>query len=91
MTDGAGLTGHAAALDGADDVNLAEGIGGDQRLTNDQLQGFKAEVIVDVTAIDDDGAGAAFIDADARDGGLPSAGAVLILFLALVHSLLPPD
>ena len=91
MTDGAGLTGHAAALDGADDVNLAEGLGGDQRLTNDQLQGLEAKIIVDVTAVNDDGAGAAFVDADARDGGLTSAGAVLILFLALVQSLLPPD
>ena len=64
-TDSAGLTGNAAAGDSDNDVNLAQQIGGDQGLTNDQLQRVKTEVIVDVAAVDDDGAGAAFIDADA--------------------------
>ena len=37
------------------------------------------------------GTGAALIQANAGDGGFATAGAVLILSLALVHSLLPPD
>ena len=57
MTDGACLTGHTAALDGADDVDLAHQLSGDQGLTDDQLQGLQTEVIVDVTTVDDDGAG----------------------------------
>ena len=91
VTDRARLTGDAAALDGADDVNLADHVGGDQRLTDDQLQSVQTKVVVDLTTVDDDGAGAVLIDADAGNGGLPSAGAVLILSLALVHSLLPPE
>ena len=91
MTDGAGLAGHAAALDGADDIDLADQIGRSQRLTDDHLQGIQAEIIIDITAVDGDGAGAALIDADTGNGGFTTAGAVLILSLALVHSLLPPD
>ena len=91
MTDSAGLAGNAAALDGADDVNLADGVGADQGLTNDELQGIETEVVVDVTAVDDDGAGAVLVNANAGDGRLTSAGAVLILSLAFVHDLLPPD
>ena len=50
-----------------------------------------AEVIVDIAAIDGDGAGAFLIQADTGNGGLTTASAVLILSFALVHSLLPPD
>ena len=39
VADGAGLTGYAAAGDGDDNVNLAQQIGSDQGLTDDQLQG----------------------------------------------------
>ena len=91
MTDGAGLTGNAAALDGADDVDLADVLGGDQGLTNDQLQGVQTKVVVDVAAVDDDGAGAVLVNANTGDGRLTSAGAVLILSLALVHCKLPPN
>ena len=91
MTDGAGLAGNAAALDGADNVDLTDQIGRSQRLTDDHLQGIEAEIIVDIATVDGDGAGAALIDADTGDGGLTTAGAVLILSLALVQSLLPPD
>ena len=63
MTDGAGLAGNAAACNGANDVNGAQGVGGNQRLTNDQLQGVQAEVLVDVAAVDGDGTGAALIRA----------------------------
>ena len=51
MADSTGLTGYAAAGDGDDNVNLAQQIGGDQRLTDDQLQGVQTEILVDVTAV----------------------------------------
>ena len=63
MTDSAGLAGNAAACDGDNNVNLAQQIGGDQGLTNDQLQGLQTEVIVDITAVDDNGAGAVLVNA----------------------------
>ena len=91
MADSTGLTGYAAAGDGDDNVNLAQQIGGDQRLTDDQLQGVQTEILVDVTAVDDDGTGAVFVNANTGNGGLTTAGAVKILLLALVHSKLPPN
>ena len=90
VTDGTGLTGNAAASNGNNDVDLAHQIGSSQRLTNDQLQGLQAELFVDVTAIDGDGAGAVLVDADTGDAGITTASAVKILLLALVHSMLPP-
>ena len=69
VTDSAGLAGNAATCDGDNDVNLAHQVGGDQGLTDDQLQGLQTEVIVDVAAIDDDGTGAVLVDANAGNGG----------------------
>ena len=91
VADSTGLTGYAAAGDGDDNVNLAQQIGGDQRLTDDQLQGVQTEILVDVTAVDDDGTGAVLVNANTGNGGLTTAGAVKILLLALVHSKLPPN
>ena len=91
MADSAGLTGNAAARDGDNDVNLAQQIGGDQGLTDDQLQGVQTEILVDVTAVDDDGTGAVLVNANTGNGGLTTAGAVKILLLALVQSKLPPN
>ena len=85
VTDSAGLAGNAATCDGANDINGTQGLGGDQGLTNDQLQGVEAEIIVDVTAVDGDGTGTALVHANTGNGVLTSAGAVLILSLALVH------
>ena len=85
VTDCAGLTGNAAACNGADDVNGTQSLGSNQRLTNDQLQGVQTEILVNVTAIDGDGTSAALIQANTSNGGLTSAGAVLILSFALVH------
>ena len=62
MTDSASLAGHAAASDSDNQVNLANQVGSDQGLTNQQLQGVQAEVFVDIAAVDDDGAGAVFIN-----------------------------
>ena len=75
VTDGTGLAGDAAALDGADHVHLAEQVGGDQRLTDDQLQGVETEVVVDLAAVDNNGTGAVLINADTGDRGLAAAGA----------------
>ena len=91
MTDGAGLTGNAAAGNGDNHVNLAQQIGGDQRLTDDQLQGLQTKIVVDITTVDNDGTGAVLVDANAGNAGLTTAGAVKILLLALVHSKLPPN
>ena len=88
VTDGAGLAGDAAAGDGADDVHLAHHVGGDQGLTDQELQGVQAKVIIDVPAVDDDGAGSILIDTNPGDGGLPPTGAVGILSLAFVHVVL---
>ena len=91
VTDSAGLAGNAAACDGDNDVNLAQQVGGDQGLTDDQLQGLQTEVVVDVAAVDDDGTGAVLVNANAGNGGLTTASAVKILLLALVPSKLPPN
>ena len=94
VTDGAGLAGDAAAGDGGLDVHLALHAGGDQGLTDDELQGLKAEIIVDVAAIDGDGAGAVGEKTDAGDRALAAAGPVKIRLLAGIHVLfssLRPD
>ena len=90
VTDSAGLAGNAAACDGDNHVNLANQVGSNQGLVHDQLQGLQTEVVVDVAAVDDDGAGAVLVDANACNRGLTTAGAVELLLLALVHSKLPP-
>ena len=93
VTDSAGLAGNAAACDGALDVNLIGEANGDQGLTNDELQGVKAEIIVDVTAVDGDNAGAAGNEVNSGDRGLATAGAVHIGSLGYVscHYMLPPS
>ena len=84
MTDSAGLAGNAAAVNGCFDIDLADGAGGDQRLTDDELQGLKTEVIVDITAVYGDSAGAVGDEVDARDGLLSASGAVHIRSFALI-------
>ena len=90
MTDSAGLAGNAAAGDGSHDVHLLHVTSGNQGLTNQQLQGLQAEVIVDVAAVDGDGAGAILKQVNAGDGGLPTAGAIQIGLLRLIPALTPP-
>ena len=91
MAHCASLAGDAAASDGSNDVDLANQTSGLQGLADDQLQGLQTEILVDLTTVDDDGAGAVLVDADACDGGLTTAGAVKLLLLALVHVKLPPN
>ena len=86
MTQGAGLAGNAAAFHGGNDVHLTQGIGGIQGLADHHLQGLQAEVIVDVAAVDGDGAGAVGEQMHAGHGGLAAAGTVQIRLLALIHS-----
>ena len=90
VPDGAGLTGDAAAGDGGGDVHLAQQVGGDQGLTDDELQGIQTKVVVDVTAVDGDGAGAVGEEMHPGHGGLPAAGAIQVRLLALIHIPLPP-
>ena len=54
MTDCAGLAGNAAACNAANDVELAVGVGYVKGLTNEELEGFKAEIFVDVSVVDGD-------------------------------------
>ena len=84
VADGACLTGHAAALHAADDVELLGSLGESERLTDEELQRFKTEVIVDLSVVDDDLTGAG-IHAHTRDGFLSSAGAVKIR-ITFVHN-----
>src|SRR5699024_5364374 len=88
VADRAGLAGDAAACNAADNVELLVGLGEDERLTDDGLQGVKAEVIVDVAVVDRDLA-RALVNSYARNGALSSAGAVEIRCL-IVHVRLPP-
>ena len=88
MADSASLAGSTAADNVNHDVELAIGVGQSQRAADHQLQGFQAEVIVDITIVDGNLAGA-IVDADAGNGMLTTASAVEILF-SFVHLLLPP-
>ena len=90
MTQGAGLAGNAAAFHGGNDVHLTQGIGGVQGLADHHLQGLQAEVIVDVAAVDGDGAGAVGEQVHPGHGGLSAAGAVQIGILGLIHVSFPP-
>ena len=90
MAQSTGLTGHTAALDGSHDIHLAQSAGGVQGLANHHLQGLQTEVIVDITAVDGDGAGAIGEQMHTGHGGLTTAGAVHIGILRLIHSLFPP-
>ena len=90
MAQSAGLAGNAAALHGGNDVHLAQGIGGVQGLTDHHLQGLQTEVIVDVAAVDGDGAGAVGEQVHTGHGGLTTSGAVQIGILGLIHVSFPP-
>ena len=81
VTDRAGLTGDAAAFDVGDDVIFANSVGNAERLVDNELEGFQAEIIVDVTAVDGDLAGTG-IQTNAGDGALSSAGTVEIRLCA---------
>ena len=81
VTDRACLTGDAAALYVGNDVVLAYGVGNAERLIDNELEGFKTEILVDVTTVDGDLAGTG-IQTNAGDGALSSAGTVEIRLCA---------
>ena len=54
MADSAGLAGVTAANNVDSDVELAFGAGQNQRAAGQQLQGIQAEVVVQLTAVDDE-------------------------------------
>jgi len=80
------LAGYAAACDSGFDVDLAEGVGENQGLTDDELQGLKTEVIVDITTVDGDSTGAVGDEVNASDRLLSASGTVHIGSLALISS-----
>ena len=79
VADSASLTGETTAVYASDDVELTLGTGGSEGLVDDQLEGVKTEVLVNVTTIDGDYARTGN-DANACDRLLTSAGSVKIGF-----------
>ena len=90
MTDSAGLAGDASAGDGADDIESAGGLGELKGLTNDEFKGVKAEIILNVAAVDGYRAGSVRINADAGNRTFSSAGTVEVR-VGIIHSLRPPS
>ena len=74
MTDSACLTGNAAALNGADDIELTFGLGNAEGLSNDHFESFEAEIFIDVSAVDGNVTGTGD-KTNASNGALSSAGA----------------
>ena len=84
VADCACLTGDTAAANVCNDVELSGGVGYAEGLVDDELEGLKTEVIVDVTAVDGDLAGAG-IETNAGNGALSSAGAIEIRLSTCIH------
>ena len=58
VTDSTRLTRNAAAFDGRNDIELTDGAGNIEGLIDDELESLKAEIIVYISVVDDDFAGA---------------------------------
>ena len=84
MADGASLPGYAAARNPAHDVKLALCASQGQGLADNILQGFQAEIVVNVTIVNGDLA-CALIYADSGYRAFPSASAVEIGYVLLSH------
>ena len=84
MSDSTSLTGNAAALNGADDVELVQSVSNCKGLTNDELEGLKTKVIVDVSAVDGY-LTAALVNTNSCNGVLSSAGSIIERCLGFVH------
>src|SRR4249919_2415641 len=84
--NGAGLAGDAAAFDGDRDVELVGHFGQLERLAHDHARGFAAKELVELTAVDGDGAFTRTQE-HAGGGGLATAGAVVVLLRS--HGYLP--
>jgi hypothetical protein len=72
VSDGTGLPALSAALDGDENVELLEELGGLEGLTEDHDRCGAVEVLIGGLSIDDDVSGAG-AKSDARGGGLASA------------------
>ena len=88
MADCTSLTGNTAACHGSNDIELLNGVGKGERLTNDQLEGLKTEIVVDGAAVNGDRT-AAGLNSDSGNRVLSSAGAIVIR-LRIVHCSDPP-
>ena len=81
MTDSARLTGKAAAANVDYNVELADGVGLDERLVDNEFERIEREILVDLTLVDSDGAGAAGQDAHARDSLFTPSRTPILNFL----------
>ena len=84
VADCACLTGDTAAVYVSNDVVLADSVCNAEGLVDDELEGFEAEVIVYVTAVDGDLAGTG-INSYASDGALSSARTIEIRLSTCIH------
>ena len=75
MTDGAGLAGNAAACYAAHFVELLIGFGGNQGLTDNQLQSLQSKIVVDVSIVEGNLAGS-LINSYAGNRSLSSTSSV---------------
>ena len=79
MTDCTCLAADTAAANEGNDVELACSFGNTEGLVNDQLEGFKTEILINASAVDGDCAGTG-IQANTSYRFFSSAGAVKIRF-----------
>ncbi len=87
VTDSAGLAGKATAANRSNDIKLANRIGYTEGLVDDELKGFKTEIVINVLAVYRDQTGTG-IKADTGDGLLSSAGAVKVRLCTGIHLLI---
>ena len=80
----AGLTGYTAAGDRADNIKLTGGIRNRKRLTNDELERIKPEIIINITLVYRNGTRTGK-NTYSRDRTLSSARAVKIRSCGFVH------
>ena len=89
MADSACLTGETAAVNVCNDVKLTNGLSNTEGLVNDELEGLKTKVIVNISAVDGDNAGTG-VKANSCNGLLSSTCAVEIRLCTCIQSNLPP-
>ena len=89
VADCACLTRKAAAANGSNDIKLTDGFGYAEGLVDDELEGLKTKVIVNVSAIYGDVTRAG-VHTNASDRLLSSSGAVEIGLCTSIHILSLP-
>ncbi len=60
MSDRTSLSGVSAALNVNHDIELAVGLGSNQRLTNDNLQGLKSKILIEGSLINSNVTGSGY-------------------------------